>query len=144
MIELKVDVDLAGVSEAIAKQPLLFQPGTEWNYSVATDVLGRLVEVVSGQSLDTFFAERIFVPLGRRETGFQADPAALDRMAALYVPDPRTKAPLRHDVMGTVGRTAPSCFSGGAGLVSTASDYHRFTQPIRAELRQLVYQALVG
>lgn len=121
-------VDLAGVSEAIARQPLLFQPGTEWNYSVATDVLGRLVEVVSGQSLDSFFAERIFAPLGMHETGFQADSALLDRMAALYVPDPRTKAPLRHDGMGAVGRVTPDYHSGGAGLVSTAGDYHRFTQ----------------
>ncbi|WP_037310547.1 serine hydrolase domain-containing protein [Amycolatopsis orientalis] len=121
-------LDLAGVSEAIARQPLLFQPGSEWNYSVATDILGRLVEVVSGRSLDTFFAERIFTPLGMYETGFQADPGALDRLAALYVPDPKTKAPLRHDLMGAVGRVAPTCLSGGGGLVSTAGDYHRFTQ----------------
>ncbi|WP_410658054.1 serine hydrolase domain-containing protein [Amycolatopsis sp. lyj-112] len=121
-------LDLASVSEAVARQPLLFQPGTEWNYSVATDVLGRLVEVVSGQSLDTFFAERIFTPLGMNETGFQAGSDVLDRLAALYVPHPRTKAPLRHDEMGSVGRVVPSCFSGGGGLVSTAGDYHRFTQ----------------
>ncbi len=123
-----VGLDLAGVSQAIAAQPLLFQPGTEWNYSLATDVLGRLVEVVSGQTLDTFFTERIFTPLGMRETAFQADSAVLDRMAALYVPHPRTMAPLRHDEMGVVGRVAPSSLSGGAGLVSTAADYHRFTQ----------------
>lgn len=121
-------LDLAGVSRAIAEQPLLFQPGTEWNYSVATDVLGRLVEVVSGQSLDQFFAERIFAPLGMRETGFQADSASLDRLAALYVPHPATKAATRYDEIGVVGRVTPSCFSGGAGLVSTAGDYHRFTQ----------------
>ncbi len=121
-------LDLAGVSEAIAKLPLLFQPGSEWNYSVATDILGRLVEVVSGQALDTFFAERIFTPLGMRETAFQADPGALDRLAALYVPHPKTKVPLRHDEMGALGRVTPSAFSGGGGLVSTAGDYHRFTQ----------------
>ncbi len=122
------ELDLAGVSEALARQPLQFQPGSEWNYSVATDVLGRLIEVVSGQSLDTFFSERIFTLLGMHETGFQIDPAALDRLAALYVPHPKTKAPFRHDEMGTVGRVTPSCLSGGGGLVSTAGDYHRFTQ----------------
>ncbi|MFC9251942.1 serine hydrolase domain-containing protein [Amycolatopsis thailandensis] len=121
-------LDLAGFSEAIARQPLLFQPGSEWNYSVATDILGRLVEVVSGQPLDAFFRERIFIPLGMTETGFQTDPDALGRLAALYVPHPATKAPFRHDEMGTVGRVAPSCFSGGGGLVATAGDYHRFTQ----------------
>ncbi|GAB3730716.1 serine hydrolase domain-containing protein [Amycolatopsis oliviviridis] len=121
-------LDLAGVSEALARQPLLFQPGTEWNYSVATDILGRLVEVVSGQSLDAFFSERIFDPLGMHDTAFQTDPGALDRLAALYVPHPATKAPFRHDEMGNVGRATPSCFSGGGGLVSTAGDYHRFTQ----------------
>ncbi|WP_409494879.1 serine hydrolase domain-containing protein [Amycolatopsis sp. cmx-11-12] len=121
-------LDLASVSEALARQPLQFQPGSEWNYSVATDILGRLVEVVSGQSLDTFFTERIFTPLGMHETAFQADPGALDRLAALYVPHPKTKVPLRHDEMGAVGRVTPTCLSGGGGLVSTAGDYHRFTQ----------------
>ncbi|WP_410604227.1 serine hydrolase domain-containing protein [Amycolatopsis sp. lyj-90] len=121
-------LDLASVSEALARQPLQFQPGSEWNYSVATDILGRLVEVVSGQSLDTFFSERIFTPLGMHETGFQTDPAALDRLAALYVPHPKTKAPFRHDEMGAIGRVTPTCLSGGGGLVSTAGDYHRFTQ----------------
>ena len=77
-------VDLAGATQAFASMPLLFQPGSEWNYSVATDVLGRLVEVRSGQSLDAFFDEHIFAPLGMNDTGFgTADPA---RTAALYTP----------------------------------------------------------
>ena len=71
-----------------AALPLLFQPGTEWNYSVSTDVLGRVVEVVSGQPLDEFFAERIFEPLGMTDTGFSAPEADHDRLAALYVPGP--------------------------------------------------------
>ena len=69
----------------VGRLPLLFEPGTEWNYSVATDVLGRLVEVVSGQPLDEFFADRIFDPLGMTDTGFWADPAAQPRLAAVYM-----------------------------------------------------------
>ena len=77
--------------------PLLFEPGTEWNYSVATDVLGRLVEVVSGQPLDRFLAERIFEPLGMTDTGFFIEEGDADRMAALYMPDANRRAdPARH------------------------------------------------
>src|SRR6201997_2493515 len=67
-----------------ASLPLLFQPGSEWNYSVATDVLGRVVEVAAGQPLDEFFAQRIFGPLGMTDTSFYAAPEDLDRLAALY------------------------------------------------------------
>ncbi|HEV7202955.1 MAG TPA: serine hydrolase domain-containing protein [Jatrophihabitans sp.] len=113
-------IDLAGASEAFASMPLLFHPGCEWNYSVSTDVLGRLVEVVSGQSLDAFFAEHIFTPLGMTDTGFGgSDPA---RTAALYTP-----GLLRADAMGD-SVLKPSWFSGGGGLTSTLGDYHRFTQ----------------
>src|SRR5689334_22792416 len=77
-------MDLAGVCDAWAELPLLFQPGSEWNYSVATDVLGRVVEVVSGQSLDAFFAERILEPLGMHDTSFALREGDAPRMAALY------------------------------------------------------------
>ena len=77
---------------AWARFPLLFEPGTEWNYSVATDVLGRVVEVVSGLSLDGFFAERIFGPLGMTDTAFSVPADDLDRLAALYVSDARRAA----------------------------------------------------
>src|SRR5579863_7643256 len=79
-------VTLAEACDAWARLPLLFQPGTEWNYSVATDVLGRVVEVASGQPLDEFFAQRIFGPLGVTDTGFYAAPAVQPRLAALYTP----------------------------------------------------------
>ena len=118
--------DLAECVRQWARLPLLFQPGAEWNYSVATDVLGRLVEVVSGQSLDEFFADRIFGPLGMFDTGFQTE--NLDRLAALYLPDPKTGGLMRNDTFGALGTTRPACLSGGGGLVSTAADYHRFTQ----------------
>jgi CubicO group peptidase (beta-lactamase class C family) len=119
-------VDLAGCSEAWAGFPLVFQPGSEWNYSVSTDVLGRLVEVVSGKSLDEFFAERIFGPLGMTDTGFWTD--ELERLAALYLPAPGTRLAVRNDTFGALGTKRPACLSGGGGLVSTAADYHRFTQ----------------
>ncbi len=111
--------------------PLLFQPGTEWNYGVSTDVLGRLVEVVSGQTLDEFFRTRIFGPLGhdrhrllrargRRSTGF----------ATLYVRNPATgEAVPAPDALGARRATRrPTMLGGGGGLVGTAHDYLRFTQ----------------
>jgi CubicO group peptidase (beta-lactamase class C family) len=109
-----------------ASLPLLFQPGTEWNYSVATDVVGRVVEVASGESLDEFFAKRIFAPLGMRSTGFFVPDKSLERLAALYQPDPATRAAKRLDVMGKAATRRPSFLSGGGGLVSSAHDYHRF------------------
>jgi CubicO group peptidase (beta-lactamase class C family) len=118
-------MDLAGACDIWAGLPLLFQPGTEWNYSVSTDVLGRVVEVVSGQSLDEFFAARIFGPLGMIDTAFQADDTA--RLAALYTPGKDGKA-ARLDALGDAARKRPTLLMGGAGLVATAADYHRFTQ----------------
>jgi CubicO group peptidase (beta-lactamase class C family) len=118
--------DLARACDDWAGLPLLFQPGAEWNYSVATDVLGRVVEVVSGQRLDEFFATRILGPLGMTDTGFYAGEAQLPRLAALYTP--RGGAAVRLDALGDAARRPPTMFSGGGGLVSTAADYHRFTQ----------------
>ena len=111
----------------MGRLPLLFQPGTEWNYSVATDVLGRVVEVASGQRLDEFFADRILRPLGMTGTAFWADPAAQPRLAALYTPGPDGKA-ARLDALGRGALKEPLMLGGGGGLVSTAADYDRFTQ----------------
>jgi CubicO group peptidase (beta-lactamase class C family) len=118
--------DLAQACDSWASMPLLFQPGAEWNYSVATDVLGRVVEVVSGQRLDEFFATRIFRPLGLNDTGFSATDTQLPRLAALYIPS--SSGVVRLDALGDAARRPPTLFSGGGGLVSTAADYHRFTQ----------------
>ena len=113
-------MDLEACTDAWAALPLLFEPGTEFNYSVATDVLGRVIEVLSGQPLDAFFKERIFGPLGMTDTSFGgADP---DRCAALYNP-----GLVRNDRMGSAAFGDPRFLSGGGGLVSTAADYHRFT-----------------
>jgi CubicO group peptidase (beta-lactamase class C family) len=119
-------LDLAGVCDVWAGLPLLFQPGSEWNYSVATDVLGRVVEVVSGQSLDRFFAERILGPLGMTETSFELRDEDAPRLAALYSPDPDTGLAARNEVLGQRALSRPEFLSGGGGLLSTAHDYLRF------------------
>jgi CubicO group peptidase (beta-lactamase class C family) len=120
-------LDLAQCVDAWAKQPLLFQPGAEWNYSVATDVLGRLVEVVSGQGQDEFFGRRILDPLGMTDTSFWIGEQDAGRLGALYTPGPGGRA-VRLDALGKVAGHRPRALSGGSGLLSTAADYHRFTQ----------------
>ena len=121
-------LDLAACCERWAGLPLLFQPGSEWNYSVASDVLGRVVEVISGMTLDQFFAKRIFQPLGMSDTGFWVADQASDRLAAFYSPQPSTLRAVRNESMGQVRSQRPLCCLGGDGLISTAADYHRFTQ----------------
>src|SRR5215469_16531299 len=120
-------MDLAQACDVWAGLPLLFQPGSEWNYSAATDVLGRVIEVVSGQDLGEFFAARILRPLGMSDTSFSVGDADAERLAALYTPGADRKA-ARLDALGTAARARPTLLSGGGGLVSTAADYHRFTQ----------------
>ncbi|HSH10755.1 MAG TPA: serine hydrolase domain-containing protein [Ilumatobacter sp.] len=117
--------DLEACCDAWAGLPLAFQPGTEWNYGVSTDVLGRIVEVVSGMPLDQFLAERIFAPLGMTDTGFFVEPDRVDRVARLYGPHPATGlavvSPLDH-----VTTESPTFLGGGGGLWGTAADYLRF------------------
>ncbi|WNG28565.1 beta-lactamase family protein [Cystobacter fuscus] len=119
--------DLATRVRGWAKLPLAFQPGAEWNYSVATDVLGRLVEAVSGQSLDTFFSERILEPLGMVDTAFWCPEAQRPRLAALYTRAPGAPGTARIDAIGQEVMRPPVWLSGGGGLVSTTRDYTRFT-----------------
>jgi CubicO group peptidase (beta-lactamase class C family) len=120
-------VDLAQACDIWAGLPLLFQPGAEWNYSVATDVLGRVVEVASGQRLDEFLNARILRPLGMTDTAFWAGPTAEKRLAALYRPGQDGKA-TRMDAFGQAALKEPRMLGGGGGLVSTAADYNRFIQ----------------
>ncbi len=119
-------LDLAGACDAWAGLPLLFQPGSEWNYSVATDVLGRVVEVAAGMPLDRFLAERILGPLGMAEASFALRDEDAPRLAALYSPDPETGRAARNEVMGQAAFAPPAFLSGGGGLLSTAHDYLRF------------------
>lgn len=108
----------------LSKLPLAFQPGTTWDYSMATDVLGALIERVSGQTLDIFLAERVTKPLGMKDTGFWVEPAQQGRIAEPFALDPDTKTPARvPDV-----RKQPRFLSGGGGMVSTVPDYLRLTQ----------------
>jgi CubicO group peptidase (beta-lactamase class C family) len=119
--------DLAAACAGWARFPLLFDPGAEWNYSVATDVLGRVVEVVSGLPLDRFFAERIFGPLGMTDTAFSVPADDLERLATLYVSRGGHARPAQPD--GSSRVTEPvEFFSGGGGLGLLGADYHRFTQ----------------
>jgi CubicO group peptidase (beta-lactamase class C family) len=120
--------DLAAVSAAWAKLPLLFQPGTGWGYGVSTDVLGRLIEVVSGQALDEFVSQRILEPLKMTDARWWVEQADASRLAALYTPDRQTGQATRSDFLGAGALREPAYVSGGAGLVCSAADYHRFTQ----------------
>ncbi|MFN8081886.1 MAG: serine hydrolase domain-containing protein [Kineosporiaceae bacterium] len=119
-------VDLATAVDYWASLPLLFTPGTEWNYSLASDVLGRLIEVVSGQSLEAFFADRITGPLGMGDTGFRVAGGDVDRLATLYVATPDGGMRANRE-LGDVCLDPP-LLAGGGGLVSTASDYQRFAR----------------
>ena len=128
-----VGMDLATCCERWAAMPLLFQPGAEWVYSVATDVLGRLVEVISGQSLDEFVRTRILEPLGMPDTGFTVPADRHDRLAALYTPAPGSGQALRYDLIGTAAIEGNRFISGGGGLVGTIGDYHRFAEFLRCD-----------
>jgi CubicO group peptidase (beta-lactamase class C family) len=121
------DLDLAQMCDRWASLPLLFEPGSSWNYSVATDVLGRVVEVVTGQRLDEAFSQRVLGPLGMHDTRWWVDGDDAARLAALYAPHPSTGRAVRYDVMGAAALREPAMHSGGGGLISTAADYARFT-----------------
>ena len=114
-------------SQTLAALPLQFQPRSVWAYSRATDVLGRLVEVVSGQALGDFLLSEIFEPLGMVDTGFWVLPDQEQRIAEPFAHDPDGGEPM--DVLEP--RRVPAMESGGGGLMSTALDYARFLQCLR-------------
>lgn len=114
-------------SRTLAGIPLMFQPGSVWAYSRATDVLGRLVEVVSGQTLGQFLQAEIFEPLGMVDTGFAVPPAQQHRIAEAFAHDPDGGVPMKL----INPREVPAMESGGGGLMSTAMDYARFLQCLR-------------
>ncbi len=120
------DASLAEVVQRAAALPLLAQPGTAWNYSIATDVLGRLVEAVSGQPFGDFLLERVIRPLGMTDTGFSVPEAALPRFAALYGRGEDGRATLLEDPRDSRFGAPRRICSGGGGLVSTMGDYLRF------------------
>jgi CubicO group peptidase (beta-lactamase class C family) len=119
-------LDLDEFVAALGKLPLEFSPGTGWNYSVSTDVLGAVVERVSGQKLDAYFRDHIFAPLKMDDTFFKVPQDKIDRLTDCY-----TFVPGKGRVMYDRGAESawsrqPKLLSGGGGLVSTALDYHRF------------------
>jgi len=142
------DVTLAEWIERLKDVPLKFQPGTKWEYGISTDVLGRLVEVASGMTLDKFFEERIFKPLGMKDTAFYVPEDKRDRRATIYAPayefeedkgeskaedsDERdmTLRPASFTYLDGSSKkfSGGKMFSGGGGLMSTAGDYLRFCQ----------------
>jgi CubicO group peptidase (beta-lactamase class C family) len=108
----------------VASMPLMCQPGTEWNYSRSTDILGRLIEVVSGKTLAAFLTERILAPLQMAETAFHTGPENADRLAEPFPVDPWSGEKVQlFNMLET-----PVMESGGGGLVSTTMDYARFCQ----------------
>ncbi|MDE0727135.1 MAG: serine hydrolase [Alphaproteobacteria bacterium] len=138
--------DLAAITSRLAIAPLVRQPGSSWGYSVSIDVLGRLIEVWSGQSLDRYFDERIFQPLGMTDTAFHVAGDKLDRFAACYEPSEggglgrlnSTDAVIRKSdgiglklsdaPVGSRYTQMPETLSGGGGLTGTIGDYGRFCQ----------------
>ena len=116
-----------------ARLPLRFEPGTAWGYGVSTDVLGRLLEVLTDQTLDRVIADRVTGPLDMQDTGFVADGDRADRLPAVYQRHPETGSVQRHDLASQTGRVLPTVLSGGGGLVSTLDDYTRFTRMLALE-----------
>jgi CubicO group peptidase (beta-lactamase class C family) len=122
------EATLEEMVDDLGKIPLLYQPGSRWVYSVSVDVLGRLVEVISGMPLDTFLAERMFTPLGMKDTFFQVPADKVSRFGTNHNRN-------REGQLTVMDRPADSnytkevtFFSGGGGLVSTAMDYLRYSQ----------------
>lgn len=135
----KLDIDgsqpgatLADRVERLAQLPLEFSPGTAWNYSVATDVVGHVVERISGQPLDVFVRERITAPLGMVDTDFTVREGNVERFAANYTRRADKSLRLLDDPQqGSPWVGAKTFFSGGGGMVSTASDYYRFCRMLQ-------------
>lgn len=116
-------------AKRIAALPLVFSPGTSWRYGHSIDVLGAIVEVVSGQPLDEFFRENIFGPLAMNDTDFWVPADKIDRLMTCYQKDPITGEVTVSDEGGAASKAysqRPTLLNGGGGLVSTLRDYHRF------------------
>jgi len=145
---------LASQCEALAGLPLAFAPGGHREYSVGIDVIGRVIEVITGQPLDAVFQARVFEPLGMTETGFRVQDAAQARFASLYTPlagnamDLNAGTPgeetlrLVDEVIGSPF-LATTCFSGGGGLVGTIDDYMAFAECLRTGGQGLVSETTI-
>lgn len=124
-------VNLEGTVEKLGKLPLLYQPGSRFHYGVSTDVLGRLIEVVSGQTLDQYFAQHVFEPLQMNDSGFYVKGENRDRLVNNYKTDSESPVLVVGDDASVSQYLKPPKFlSGGGGCVSTAGDYIRFCQMV--------------
>jgi len=119
-------LDLADICDRIATLPLLFQPGTEWNYGLSLDVLGRVVEVAAGRPFADVVQSEVLGPLAMLDTEWYCPASKLDRLAALYVPMPGSGEAIRWDPLGDTIKTPPAATMGGQGLCGTTADYLRF------------------
>lgn len=118
---------LADKIKLVATMPLQFCPGDRWNYSIATDVLGYLVETLSGKTLDVYIKQHITAPLGMVDTTFSVAPENIERFAACYARDPQTGAMvLADDPVTSRYNQPPTICSGGSGMVASIDDYHTF------------------
>ncbi|HEV8149032.1 MAG TPA: serine hydrolase domain-containing protein [Gemmatimonadales bacterium] len=118
---------LAEFVDTLSRLPLLFSPGSAWNYSLGIDVLGRVVEVASGKSFDRYLEEELFAPLGMRDTGFHYRPGTEARLATIYGRGPDGKLVVVQDFCSDPS-PGSKWLSGGGGLLSTPADYLRFAQ----------------
>lgn len=116
--------------QELVKLPLVNQPGTVWRYSVSTDVLGHLVELIADMPFDAFLEQRIFAPLHMTDSGFYVPKEKIDRFAALYSPADNGRLELTDPPATGEYSKPPSLFSGGGGLVSTTTDYLQFAQMV--------------
>ena len=114
------------VCDKYAALPLLFQPGSSWNYSVATDIVGRVIEVVGKMPLDEFFDKNIFQPLEMHDTAFWVPQEKHERVASLYRYDETNHKKAKISGFANSGLDKPVFLSGGGGLISTADDYFKF------------------
>jgi CubicO group peptidase (beta-lactamase class C family) len=124
--EFSAEGGLDAMIEQLATLPLEFSPGTAWNYSVSIDVIGYLVQKLSGMSFGEFLRVQLFEPLGMTDTAFWCPPDKIDRFASCYQPKERGGLKLQDDAGKSAYAASPSLESGGGGLISTAHDYLRF------------------
>jgi CubicO group peptidase (beta-lactamase class C family) len=122
-------IDLEEMVQRIASLPLAYQPGTVWHYSVATDVVGRLIELIADMSLLDYLREKVFNPLGMVDTDFSVPPDKTSRFSTLYGKTETGDLGVLDDTIGG-GYFNVSLHSGGSGLVSTMPDYYHFTQMV--------------
>jgi CubicO group peptidase (beta-lactamase class C family) len=124
--EFSAEGGLDAMIDRLSRLPLEFSPGTAWNYSVSIDVMGYLVQKLSGMSFGAFLRTRLFEPLGMSDTAFWCPPDKIERFASCYMPDGHGGIKLQDDAGKSIFAAPPHLESGGGGLVSTAHDYMRF------------------